>query len=55
VEVPRCPGGEAIAKAPRLAARSAEVDAVGRTAALLREGGATRRALSSESTGEGAA
>jgi glycerol-3-phosphate acyltransferase PlsX len=48
-------GAEGIANALRLAARSAEVDAVGRTAALLREGGATRRALSSESTGEGAA
>jgi glycerol-3-phosphate acyltransferase PlsX len=42
-------GAEGIANALRLAARSAEVDAVGRTAALLREGGATRRALSSGS------
>ena len=33
-------GPEGIANAVRLAARCAEVDAVGRTAALLREGGA---------------
>jgi glycerol-3-phosphate acyltransferase PlsX len=35
-------GAEGIANAVRLAARCAEVDAVGRTAALLREGGAGR-------------
>lgn len=44
-------GAEGIANAIRLAARAAEVDAVGRTAALLREGGATRGALAA---GEGA-
>jgi phosphate acyltransferase len=44
-------GAEGIANAVRLAARCAEVDAVGRTAALLREGGATRGALAA---GEGA-
>jgi len=38
-------GPEGIANAIRLAARCAEVDAVGRTAALLREGGAGRAAL----------
>jgi glycerol-3-phosphate acyltransferase PlsX len=38
-------GAEGIANAVRLAARSAEVDAVGRTAALLREGGGNRSAL----------
>ncbi len=38
-------GAEGIANAVRLAARCAEVDAVGRTAALLREGGAGRAAL----------
>jgi glycerol-3-phosphate acyltransferase PlsX len=38
-------GGEGIANAARLAARCAEVDAVGRTAALLAEGGAGRGAL----------
>lgn len=38
-------GPEGIANAVRLAARCAEVDAVGRTAALLREGAATRGAL----------
>jgi glycerol-3-phosphate acyltransferase PlsX len=38
-------GPEGIANAIRLAARCAEVDAVGRTAALLREGGAGRGAL----------
>ena len=38
-------GAEGIANAVRLAARCAEVDAVGRTAALLREGGATRGSL----------
>jgi phosphate acyltransferase len=44
-------GAEGIANAVRLAARCAEVDAVGRTAALLREGGAGRGALAA---GEGA-
>ncbi len=38
-------GAEGIANAVRLAARCAEVDAVGRTAALLHEGGAGRGAL----------
>jgi glycerol-3-phosphate acyltransferase PlsX len=38
-------GAEGIANAVRLAARCAEVDAVGRTAALLAEGGAGRAAL----------
>jgi len=38
-------GAEGIANAVRLAARCVEVDAVGRTAALLEEGGATRGAL----------
>ena len=38
-------GAEGVANAVRLAARCAEVDAVGRTAALLREGGAGRGAL----------
>jgi glycerol-3-phosphate acyltransferase PlsX len=38
-------GPEGIANAVRLAARCAEVDAVGRTAALLRESGAGRGAL----------
>ena len=41
-------GAEGIANAVRLAARCAEVDAVGRTAALLREGGATRGALAAD-------
>lgn len=40
-------GPEGIANAVRLAARCAELDAVGRTAALLREGGAGRGALAS--------
>ncbi|HWC09220.1 MAG TPA: phosphate acyltransferase PlsX [Solirubrobacterales bacterium] len=44
-------GAEGIANAVRLAARCAAVDAVGRTAALLREGGAGRAALAA---GEGA-
>jgi glycerol-3-phosphate acyltransferase PlsX len=44
-------GAEGIANAVRLAARCADVDAVGRTAALLREGGAGRGALAA---GEGA-
>jgi NADPH-dependent ferric siderophore reductase len=34
----------------RLAARTAKVDAVGRTAALLREGGAERSALAGDDT-----
>ena len=38
-------GAEGIANAVRLAARCAEVDAAGRTAALLREGGVTRGSL----------
>ncbi len=41
-------GAEGIANAVRLAARSIEVEAVGRTAALLAEGGATRGALAAE-------
>jgi glycerol-3-phosphate acyltransferase PlsX len=41
-------GAEGIANAIRLAARCAEVDAVGRTAALLRESGAGRGALTAE-------
>ncbi len=41
-------GAEGIANAIRLAARSAEVDAVGRTAALLHEGGAGRAALAGD-------
>jgi glycerol-3-phosphate acyltransferase PlsX len=41
-------GAEGIANAARLAARCAEVDAVGRTAALLELGGVTRRALAAE-------
>jgi phosphate acyltransferase len=40
-------GAEGVANAVRLAARCAEVDAVGRTAKLLREGGAGRGALAS--------
>jgi glycerol-3-phosphate acyltransferase PlsX len=41
-------GPEGVANAIRLAARTAKVDAVGRTAALLREGGAGRAALAGE-------
>jgi glycerol-3-phosphate acyltransferase PlsX len=41
-------GAEGIANAVRLAARCAEVDAVGRTAALLRDGGAGRGALAAQ-------
>jgi glycerol-3-phosphate acyltransferase PlsX len=41
-------GAEGIANAVRLAARCAEVDAVGRTAALLAEGGAGRGALAAD-------
>jgi glycerol-3-phosphate acyltransferase PlsX len=47
-------GPEGIANAVRLAARCAEVDAVGRTAALLREGGATRGSLTGAATRRGA-
>ncbi len=47
-------GAEGIANAVRLAARCAEVDAVGRTAALLSEGGAARGALGVLAAGEGA-
>jgi glycerol-3-phosphate acyltransferase PlsX len=38
-------GPEGVANAVRLAARSVEVDAVDRTAALLERGGATRGSL----------
>jgi len=41
-------GAEGIANAVRLAARCVEVDALGRTAALLAEGGATRGSLAAE-------
>ncbi len=41
-------GAEGIANAVRLAARCVEVDAVGRTAALLAEGGAGRGALAAD-------
>ncbi len=41
-------GPEGVANAVRLAARTAKVDAVGRTAALLREGGAGRAALAGD-------
>jgi phosphate acyltransferase len=47
-------GAEGIANAVRLAARCVEVDAVGRTAALLREGGAGRGALADDRAGGGA-
>jgi len=47
-------GAEGIANALRLAARCAEVDAVGRTAALLREGGAGRGELAERDDGDGA-
>jgi glycerol-3-phosphate acyltransferase PlsX len=43
-------GADGIANAVRLAARCADVDAVGRTAALLREGGAGRGALAAGET-----
>jgi glycerol-3-phosphate acyltransferase PlsX len=46
-------GAEGIANAVRLAARSVEADAVGRTAALLREGGAGRGALAAADEGRG--
>jgi phosphate acyltransferase len=41
-------GPDGVANAVRLAARSVKVDAVGRTAALLREGGGGRAALAGE-------
>lgn len=44
-------GPEGIANAARLAARCAAVDAVGRTAALLREGGAGRGSLGKDGVG----
>jgi glycerol-3-phosphate acyltransferase PlsX len=47
-------GAEGIANAIRLAARCVEVDAVGRTAALLREGGAGRGELASRDEADGA-
>jgi len=47
-------GSEGIANAIRLAARCVEVDAVGRTAALLREGGAGRGALTDRDEADGA-
>jgi glycerol-3-phosphate acyltransferase PlsX len=47
-------GAEGIANAVRLAARCVEVDAVGRTAALLREGGAGRGALADRDEADGA-
>ncbi len=46
-------GAEGIANALRLAARAVDVDAVGRTAALLQEGGARRGELSSGAGGTG--
>jgi glycerol-3-phosphate acyltransferase PlsX len=47
-------GAEGIANAIRLAARCVEVDAIGRTAALLREGGAGRGELADRAEGDGA-
>lgn len=47
-------GAEGIANAIRLAARCVEVDAVGRTAALLREGGAGRGELANRDEADGA-
>jgi glycerol-3-phosphate acyltransferase PlsX len=47
-------GAEGIANAIRLAARCVEVDAVGRTAALLREGGAGRGELADRDEADGA-
>jgi glycerol-3-phosphate acyltransferase PlsX len=47
-------GPDGIANAIRLAARCVEVDAVGRTAALLREGGAGRGALAERDEVDGA-
>jgi glycerol-3-phosphate acyltransferase PlsX len=48
-------GPDGVANAIRLAARSVKVDAVGRTAALLREGHAGRAALAGDEAGESAA
>jgi phosphate acyltransferase len=48
-------GAEGIANAVRLAARCVEVDAVGRTAALLREGGAGRGGLAADRDARGGA
>jgi glycerol-3-phosphate acyltransferase PlsX len=48
-------GAEGIANAVRLAARCAEVDAVGRTASLLREGGAGRGELAADRLERGVA
>jgi glycerol-3-phosphate acyltransferase PlsX len=48
-------GAQGIANAVRLAARCAEVDAVGRTAALLREGGAGRAELAADRVERGGA
>ena len=48
-------GAEGVANAVRLAARSVKVDAVGRTAALLREGHAGRGALADDEADAGAA
>ena len=45
-------GAQGIASAVRLAARCAEVDAIGRTAALLREGGAGRGELAARDGGD---
>jgi glycerol-3-phosphate acyltransferase PlsX len=47
-------GAEGIANAIRLAARCVEVDAVGRTVALLREGGAGRGELANRDEADGA-
>jgi glycerol-3-phosphate acyltransferase PlsX len=47
-------GSDGIANAIRLAARCVEVDAVGRTASLLREGGAGRGALADRDEADGA-
>ena len=47
-------GADGIANAIRLAARSVEVDAVGRTAALLRAGGAGRGQLANRAEADGA-
>jgi phosphate acyltransferase len=44
-------GAEGIANAVRLAARSVEVDAIGRTTALMREGGAGRGGLAADLAG----
>ncbi len=48
-------GPDGVANAVRMAARSVKVDAVGRTAALLREGGAGRAALASDEADAAAA